>query len=190
VPYEQQPNVKYLNLYVRTAGDVDAVTGSVRGAIADVAPDVALFEVRSVEAQIDNLLIVERMVATLATFFGLTGAVLAALGVYGTLAFLVTTRQREIGIRMALGAVPGTIVRQTMTEARRPLGLGALAGAAIAAGLTQYAASLLYGVTPVDLVSFASAILLITAVVAVAALLPARRASRLDPATVLREGDS
>ena len=190
VPYEQQPNVKYLNLYVRTAGDVDAVTGSVRAAIADVDPDVALFEVRSVEAQIDNLLIVERMVATLATFFGLTGAVLAALGVYGTLAFLVTTRQREIGIRMALGAVPGTIVKQTMTEAWRPLGLGALAGAAIAAGLTQYAASLLYGVTPVDLVSFAGAILLITAVVAVAALLPARRASRLDPATVLREGDS
>lgn len=77
-----------------------------------------------------------------------------------------------------------------MTEAWRPLGLAALAGAAIAAGLTQYAASLLYGVTPVDLVSFAGAILLITAVVAIAAPLPARRASRLDPATVLREGDS
>jgi ABC-type antimicrobial peptide transport system permease subunit len=130
------------------------------------------------------------MVAMLATFFGLTGAVLAALGIYGTLAFLVTTRRREIGIRLALGAVPGVIVRQTMAEAWRPLGLGALAGASIAAGLTRYAASLLYGVTPVDLPSFAIAILVITTVVAVAALLPARRASRLDPVTALREGDA
>ena len=136
VPYEQQPNVKYLNLYVRTAGDVEGITESVRAAIAAVDRDVALFEVRSVEAQIDNLLVVERMVATLATFFGATGAVLAALGVYGTLAFIVTTRRREIGIRMALGAGPGAIVRQTMAEAWRPLGLGAVAGAAIAAAST------------------------------------------------------
>jgi predicted permease len=190
VPYEQQPNVKYLNLYVRTAGDAEHITDSVRAAIADVDRGVALFEVRTVEAQIDNLLIVERMVATLATFFGSTGAALAALGVYGTLAYIVTTRRREIGIRMALGAGPGAIVRQMIAEAWKPLGVGALAGAAIAAALTQYTASLLYGVTPLDLVSFAGSILFMTIVVVVAASLPARRASRLDPTTALREGES
>ena len=80
VPYEQQPNVKYLNLYVRTAGDAEGMTESIRAAIAAVDRNVALFEVRTVEAQMDSLLVVERMVATLATFFGATGAVLAALG--------------------------------------------------------------------------------------------------------------
>ncbi len=190
VPYQQQPNVKYLNLYVRTAGDVEGITDSVRAAIAAVDRDVALFEVRSVEVQIDSLLVVERIVATLATFVGATGAVLAALGVYGTLAFIVTTRRREIGIRMALGAGPGAIVRQTMAEAWRPLGLGAVAGAAIAAASSRSAASLLYGVTPLDLASFVAGILLITVVVAVAAALPARRAWRLDPIATLREGEA
>ena len=190
VPYEQQPNVKYLNLYVRTAGDAEGMTQSIRAAIAGVDSNVALFEVRTVEAQVDTLLVVERMVATLATVFGSTGAALAALGVYGTLAFIVTTRRREIGMRMALGATPGAIVRETIAEAWRALALGGLAGVAIAAALTRYTAALLYGVTPIDLVSFGASILLVTVVVVAAASLPALRAARLDPTTALREGEA
>jgi ABC-type antimicrobial peptide transport system permease subunit len=160
---------------------------SVRAAVADVDREVALFEVRTVDAQIDNLLVVERMVASLATFFGATGAVLAALGVYGLLAFSVTTRRREIGIRMALGAAPWTIVRETVAEAGKSLTFGVLAGAVAAAIVSRYTASLLFGVTPLDVPSFVGSILAITVVVVAAASLPARRAARLDPTTALRE---
>jgi predicted permease len=187
VPYEQQPNVKYLNLYVRTTDDAARMIGSVRAAIAAIDPDVALFEVRTMKAQVDGLMVVERMVATLAAFFGSIGAALAGLGVYGMLAFVVTTRRREIGIRMALGAAPSTIIRQTMTEAARSLGPGLAAGVAIAAVLTRYTRSLLYAVEPLDLVSFTVSVLAITAIVAAAASLPARRASKVDPTTALRQ---
>ena len=186
VPYQQQPNVKYLNLYVRTSGDVEAMSASVRAAIAEVGRDVALFEVRSVEAQLDSLLGAERTIATLATFFGAAGAGLAALGVYGLLAFILTTRRREIGIRMALGAEPRTIMRHTLAEAWVPLWVGVVVGGGAAVLLTRYAASLLFGVTPLDGVSFAIGILFVTAIVTTAALAPARRASQVDPSVALR----
>ncbi len=187
VPYEQQANVKYLNLYVRTSGDMARATDNVRAAIAAVDRDVALFEVRTVTAQVDALLAVERSVATLAVSFGSIGAALAALGVYGVLAFLVTTRRREIGIRMALGAAPSAIVRQTMAEAGRALAGGALLGLAIAIVVARSARTFLYGVQPIDLPSFVSSILIVSVIVAAAAALPARRAARLDPTTALRE---
>jgi putative ABC transport system permease protein len=187
VPYEQQANEKYLNLYVRTSGDMARATDNVRAAIAAVDRDVALFEVRTVTAQVDALLAVERSVAALAVSFGSIGAALAALGVYGVLAFLVTTRRREIGIRMALGAAPSAIVRQTMAEAGRALAGGALLGLAIAIVVARSARTFLYGVQPIDLSSFVSSILIVSVIVAAAAALPARRAARLDPTTALRE---
>ena len=187
VPYEQQANVKYLNLYVRTSGDPESASAAVRAAIAAVDRDVALFEVRSVEAQLDGLLAAERTIATLATFFGSTGVGLAAIGVYGMLAFILTTRRREIGIRMALGARPRTILRHFLAEAYWPLACGALAGSAAAVALTRYASSLLYGITPLDAVSFGAGVLAVVGVVTMAAALPARRASRLDPSEALRD---
>jgi putative ABC transport system permease protein len=187
VPYEQQANVKYMNLYVRTSGDIESTSTSVRAAIAAVDRDVALFEVGSVEAQIDGLFAVERTVATLATFVGSAGTGLAAIGVYGMLAFILTTRRREIAIRMALGAQPRSILRQFLAEAGGPIAIGVLTGGAAAAVLTRYAASLLYGVAPLDAVSFGAGVLVVMFVVIVAAVVPARRASRLDPSVALRE---
>ena len=187
VPYEQQPNVKYMNLYVRTSGDVETTSVSVRAAIAAVDRDVALFEVRSVESQLDGLLAVERTLATLATFFGSAGAGLAAIGVYGMLAFILATRRREIGIRLALGAKPRSILRQFLAEASGPIAIGVVIGGAAAAALTRYAASLLYGVAPLDTVSFSAGVLVVVTVVVIAATLPARRASRIDPSEALRE---
>ena len=187
VPYEQQPNVKYMNLYVRASGDVERMSVSVRAAIAAVDRDVALFEVRSVESQLDGLLAVERTIATLATFFGSAGAGLAAIGVYGMLAFILATRRREIGIRLALGAKPRSILRQFLAEASGPIAIGVAIGGAAAAVMTEYAASLLYGVAPLDVVSFSAGVLVVVVVVIVAATLPARRASQIDPSEALRE---
>jgi len=172
---------------VRTAGDGEAITASVRAAIAAVDRDVALFEVRSVEAQLDGLLVIEQTIATLATACGAACVGLAAMGVYGLLAFVLTTRRKEIGIRLALGAQPVTILRSMLAEAWGPLGAGILVGTATAAVLIRYAASLLYGVTPLDAVSFGAGILFVTLVVTVAAVLPARRASRVDPTVALRD---
>jgi len=187
VPYEQQPNVKYLNLLVRTTGDVERTIASVRAAIAAEDRDVALFEVRSVDAQLDALLAVERTIATLATGFGSAGAALAALGVYGMLAFILATRRREIGIRLALGARPHAIARHFLGEAAWPLTIGVGVGAASAVVLTRYTGSLLFGVTPLDALSFIAGVLVVVFVVTVAALVPARRASRLDPSIALRD---
>ena len=187
VPYEQQANVKYLNLYVRTNGDAERLIASVRSAIADVGRDVALFEVRSVEAQLDGLLAIERAIAALATFFGSAGAALAALGVYGMLAFLLTTRRREIGIRLALGAQPRAIARHFLAEAVWPLAIGIAVGTVAAVGLTRYTASLLFGVTPLDALSFTAGVLAVVVIVVLAAAVPARRAARLDPSVALRD---
>ena len=142
---------------------------------------------RRLDAQIDRLLIAERMVATVATVFGSTSAALAALGVFGLVAFTVAMRRREIGIRMALGAGPWAIARETLADTSSALAIGVLAGSAAAAVLGRYTGSLLFGVTPLDAASFAASILSITVVVSAAAWLPARRAARLDPAAALRE---
>jgi predicted permease len=187
IPYEQHPNVKYLDLYVRASGDAAAIATSVRAAIASVDPDVALFEVRTLEAQRDRLLAVERTMATLATFFGAIGAMLAALGVYGVLAFVVSTRGREIALRLALGARPAAIVRQVTGESLVAVGVGIAIGAATAAALSGYARSLLYDVQPLDPISFAAGVLVMAALVAAAVVVPARRASRVDPTRALRE---
>src|SRR6185436_9241994 len=114
VPYEQYPFTKYLDLCVRTTGDPESMTQTIRAAIGSVDKAVALFNVRSQQAQIEELFVVERLLATLASFFGVTAAALAALGLYGVLAFLVTQRRREIGIRLALGAERRDILKMIL----------------------------------------------------------------------------
>jgi predicted permease len=188
VPYEQQPNVKYLDMYIRTTGAPAEMIGSVRAAIASVDPQVALFEVRPLQAQVDRLLVVERMLSALSVFFGSAGAILAGLGLYGMVAWLVTSRAREIGVRLALGATPAAVAVQVTVEAWKSLAIGLIAGTIIAALVGRYVATLLFGVTPLDPVSFAAGVLMLVVLVTLAAAVPMRRASRADPMIVLRDG--
>jgi predicted permease len=187
VPYEQQPNVKYLDMYVRTTGTPAGAIGSIRAAIASVAPQVALFEVRPLQAQVDRLIVVERMLSALGLFFGAAGATLAGLGLYGMVAWLVSTRTREIGVRLALGATPATVALQVTLDAWKSVAIGIPLGALIAALAARYAATLLFGVTPLDPVSFAAGVLTLLVLVTLAAAIPMRRASRADPITALRD---
>jgi predicted permease len=188
VPYEQQPNVKYLDMYVRTAGAPAEMIGSVRAAIASINPGVALFEVRPLQAQVDRLLVVERMLSALSVFFGSAGAILAGLGLYGMVTWLVTSRAREIGVRLALGATPAAVAVQVTVEAWKSLAVGIILGAIVAAVAARYAATLLFGVSPLDPVSFAAGVLVLAVLVTLAAAIPMRRASRADPMIVLRDG--
>ena len=157
MPYEQQPNVKYLDMYIRTTGAPAEMIGSVRAAIASVDPQVALFEVRPLQAQVDRLLVVERMLSALSVFFGGAAAILAGLGLYGMVAWLVATRTREIGVRLALGATPASVAVRgdagSVEVARRGHRRSAPSSPLIAG---RYVAALLFGVSPLDPVSFAA----------------------------------
>jgi predicted permease len=187
VPYEQQPGVKYLDMFVRTTGSPAQAIGSVRAAIASVDPQVALFEVRPLQAQVDRLLVVERMLSVLGMFFGAAAAVLAGLGLYGILAWVVAARTREIGVRLALGATPASVVLDVTADAWKALAIGIVLGAVAAAIAAQFLGALLYGVSPLDPVSFAAGVAVLAVLVTAAAAIPLRRASRTDPVVALRD---
>ena len=132
----------------------------------------------------------ERVVAMLSAFFGGLALLLAGLGLYGVMSYAVSRRRTEIGIRMALGAGPATAVRLVLLRAATLVGLGVVAGGAIALSLSKVVAStgLLFGLEPRDPGTLLTAALVLSAIGGMAGYLPARRASRIDPARVLREG--
>jgi putative ABC transport system permease protein len=138
--------------------------------------------------QIGNSLIQERLLAGLSAFFGALGLLLAAIGLYGVTSYNVTRRRTEIGIRMALGAAPGRMISMVLTRVTLLVTIGIAAGTAFALWAARLVASLLYGLEPRDPHTLTGAALLLATVALLAAWLPARRASRVDPATVLREG--
>jgi predicted permease len=186
VPYEQHPGTKYLDLNVRTTTDPEHMTQAIRAAIGSVDKAVALFNVRSQQAQIEDLFVAERMLATLGTFFGATAAALAALGLYGVLAFLVAQRRREIGIRMALGAERRDILKMILGRGLKLTLSGLLVGLLAALAVTRWIASLLFGVNATDPLTFTLVALLLTGVALLACYLPARRAAKVDPLIALR----
>jgi ABC-type antimicrobial peptide transport system permease subunit len=159
---------------------------AIAAAIAGVDRGVALFEVRTQRAQLDQLLTTARALAKLATCCGALAAVLAAVGLHGLLAYLVTQQRREIGIRLALGARPGEV---QWTVLRRGLELtlaGILIGAPLALAASRGIASLLYGVSAHDPVTLALVVALLAGVALLACWLPARWAARTDPMIALR----
>jgi len=164
----------------------DTLAHSVAAAIAREDP-TAVLSIRTLEAQMAASLTQERLVATLAGFFGVLGLLLAALGLYGVTSAAVTARRAEIGIRMALGARADGVVRMVLGSIAWLVGLGIAAGAALSAWAATFTQSLLYDVQPRDPLTFGAAALTLIAVATLAAWLPARRASRIDPVQVLRQ---
>jgi predicted lysophospholipase L1 biosynthesis ABC-type transport system permease subunit len=171
---------------VRSARRPEAFIPAVRAAIGEVNRGISL-EFRNLETQIDDSLLQSRMVALLSAFFGGLALLLAMIGLYGVTAYGVARRQAEIGIRMALGAQPASVVWLVLREVAAMLVLGTLLGlgASLAAG--RLVASLLYGVKSYDAGPLVIAALVLGLATGIAAYLPAHRASRLDPMTALRE---
>jgi ABC-type antimicrobial peptide transport system permease subunit len=131
-------------------------------------------------------LVQERLMATLSGFFGLLAALLAMIGLYGVISYIVVTRRNEIGIRMALGASRGNVVGIILRQTLLMLALGVAIGVVLALGATQGAGTLLFGLQPNDPLTFVGASALLIAIALVASYLPAYRASRLDPMNALR----
>jgi ABC-type antimicrobial peptide transport system permease subunit len=157
-----------------------------RAAVRKLDSNLPVFLMKTEERQRDDSLSVDRLAATLATAFGALATVLAAIGLYGVMAFLVARRTREIGIRMALGAMRSDVVWLVMRETLLLAGAGILVGLPAAYAVTRLLSSQLYGVAPNDPATMVLATLGIAAVTALSGYLPARRATSIDPITALR----
>jgi macrolide transport system ATP-binding/permease protein len=171
---------------LRTAADPAALIPAVRETAARVDGNLPLFDVRTQTAQIQQILFEELFVSRVSSFFGLLALVLACLGLYGLLSYEVGRRTREIGIRMALGAEAGDVHRLVVGRGMLLAVVGAALGLAGAFGVTRFLQSMLYGVRPVDPVTFLAVGVLLLLVALAGCYVPARRATRVDPMTVLR----
>jgi predicted permease len=175
-------------LSIRAAvGPPSRLTSAVVAAIARIDPRVTL-RFRTLSDQIDASLVRERLVAMLSGFFGALALLLSAIGLYGVTSHAVTRRRAEIGVRMALGADSCRVVRLMLGRVAVLVLIGVLAGSAVSAWASRFVAALLYGLKPGDPWTIAAAATPLVAISLLAAYIPARRASRIDPAEVLREG--
>jgi putative ABC transport system permease protein len=185
VPHAQN-TWRSLVVVVRTARDPNLLLGSIRGAIWSVDRKLPVANVQTLDAVMDRNLAQPRFTMFLLSLFGATAVVLAAVGIYGVTAYAVAQRSREIGIRMALGAVRGRVIGMVAWNALRLAIAGALCGLLAAIGLGRLVQSLLFEVSPTDPWAFAAAPLLLLLIALAAACIPARRASRVDPVATLR----
>lgn len=173
------------HLLLRTLAAPVDVAAALRRQWDTLAPDAPLYEVRTGQELVDDALEPQRLAAGLLAAFGLAAIVLASVGLYSVMAYSVARRTREIGIRLAIGAQPAAVVRQTLGSALRLAVVGVAAGAAGSAAVMRLAAAEMHGVSPHDWATFAAVALLLVAVALAAALGPALRAARIDPLRAL-----
>jgi predicted permease len=187
MPYTQWDVLTYAYFHVRAAGDPDALAAPIREAVRRHDAHIPVVAYRTVDEQIDRLLRPERLAASLSLAFGLLATGLAAIGLYGVTAFSVAQRTREIGIRMALGAERGAVLRMVLRDVAAMAVAGIVVGIALSLGLGRYVESQLYGVPPRDLLTLAAAASVLAAVALASGWLPAQRASRVNPVRALRQ---
>jgi predicted permease len=185
-PYLQNKWADQMTAYVRTDLGPTQMFPMLRAAVRKLDANLPVYQMKTELRQRDDSLSVEKLAATLATAFGVLATVLAAIGLYGVMAFLVARRTREIGIRMALGALTGNVVWLVLREVLLLVGIGVLIGLPAALALTRLLASQLYDIAPGDPATIVVATLGIAAIAAVSAYIPARRATRIDPVRALR----
>jgi predicted permease len=185
IPFSQSVRW-HISFVVRTSGDPSGLAGPVRAAIASIDKDLAIAKLRPMSFYVDRAMAATRFTMVLATIFGGLALLLAAIGIYGVLAYSVTQRSQEFGVRMALGARRRDILWHVLREGMG-LALGGIAiGCAGAVALSRYLVKLLFGVSPLDPVTFGSAALVLALSALAACWLPAQRAAGRDPIGVLR----
>ncbi len=183
---DQNDDIQRINFYVRTAADPRTMYTALRRTVQQIDSNIPVFDLRALTEQADITLVRERLIASLAAAFALLATVLAAVGVYALIAYSVTSRTREIGIRVALGAANRTVLWIVMREVLALVAAAACIALPAAWVLARLVAAQLYGVAPHDPASLAAATLLLAAVALVAGYVPARRALRINPIAALR----
>jgi putative ABC transport system permease protein len=186
VPYAQDPNWGSLSLVVRTAGEPTALAGSVREAIRAVDSGVPTYNLKTMNDVISTSAAPRRIPMLLLSAFAGVAMLLAMLGIYGVTAYYVTQRTHEIGVRMALGAQIVDVLKLVLRRAMLLAVVGIGIGIAGAVAVTRYLTSLLFGVEPIDTLTFVAVAVVLAVVVFVACLVPARRAAKIDPLEALR----
>jgi predicted permease len=184
--YLQDPKPGWLILYARTAGDPKALFSALRRETSTLDASLPVTAMRTMNDQVDQSLSSQRMMAGLSVFFGGLATLLAAIGLYGVMAYTVSRRTREIGIRVALGAGRGSLLSLVMREVVMLTAAGVAIAVPVAIALTGLVSKQLYGIAPTDPMSIASAALALTAVALVAGYIPAERATRVNPISALR----
>jgi ABC-type antimicrobial peptide transport system permease subunit len=173
--------------HVRTQGPVEPLVESLRRTVSLSDPKIPVIRARSLRDQAGLHMTRERLAMTIALVLASVALLLAAVGLYGAMSHAVGRRTREIGVRVALGAIPRDVRRLVLHQGLLLAAIGGAAGTALAVWLTSFIEHLLFGVQPLDVASFAASTTLLAAVALLAAWLPARRASRIDPVVALRD---
>lgn len=179
-------NTTSINIYARATGDPRTVMAAIRTEITRTDPNLVVSGMRTLDEQINSRIVNERLLSFLSAGFAVLATILAVIGLYGVLTFVVARRTREIGIRMALGAEAWTVVRLIVFESAGVILFGIAAGVAAGYGLGKYIENQLFGVKADDALVFGLTITALLAAAAFATLIPAHRATRIDPANALR----
>jgi predicted permease len=185
-PYSQWKDPEALMFYVRGSGDVSALGAAIRAAVRAQDAEVPVTDLQPISLRIDDSLYVERLLAALSVAFGLLATLLSALGLYGIVAYTVARRTAEIGVRMALGALPGGVLRMVLLEAGRLALAGITLGVGASLVLSPLVKSQLFGLKAADPRILGGAAVLLATVALGAAMAPGRRASRVDPVAALK----
>jgi predicted permease len=186
IPHLQMGFPASVSFYVRASTESAAISPRLRSIVAELDNALPIYEMKTLETQLDETLSTERLIASLSVAFGALATVLAALGLYGVMAFVVARRTKEIGLRMALGAQQSSVLWLVLREVLILLGAGLIVGIPGAYLLSRYVSSQLFGVAPTDIWTCIAAIAVLATVAALSGFVPARRASAIDPITALR----
>jgi len=187
VPWRQARGLREVQLLIHTVGAPTSVVGAVRRTIAELDTSLPITAVRTMEEVVAQSQSRPRFLSVLLTFFTVVAVALAGIGVYGVISFSVARRSNEIGIRMAMGADSARILRMVLQQGVILGAAGVVIGVGTAVWLTRFLKTLLFGIQPLDALTFAGTIALLFALTLLACWMPARRATRVDPAAVLRD---
>ncbi|MGB6686342.1 MAG: ABC transporter permease [Terracidiphilus sp.] len=175
------------NYLIRTRGDPMQMADTIRRRIHELEPARSVYEIMPLQEHLDNASSENRLRTMLLTLFAATPVSLACIGLYGTVSYLGRLRQREVGVRLALGALRSQIVARLLLQGVRVAAIGCIAGLALGMGLAHFLAGMLYGISALDPATYSSVVLLILLVAALASLIPAVRAARVEPVQILRQ---